>query len=179
MSVTPIINYNSTPVEENKQIIITTNGNFPAGPKGNTGPTGPTGPTGTSISMGEVRTNITAYDKIVSITTGEQIEIDNTQKYRQCLIQVLQTQIFPEQDFHGYTKPWMAGKGKNLYDKDSYPLTPSQYINRLDGTVGYLQNFAAVDLSSFYLDIVKDRLYTSGKKSLSECIYDQNAQSIF
>ena len=29
-----------------------------------------------------------------------------------------------------------------------------------------LQNFAAVDLS-FYLDIVKDRLYTSGKKSLS------------
>lgn len=31
----------------------------------------------------------------------------------------------------------------------------------------YLQNFAANDLSSFYLDIVKDRLYTSGKKSLS------------
>ena len=143
MSVTPIINYNSTPVEEEKEIIISSNGNFPAGPKGDIGPTGPTGPTGTSISMGEVRTNITAYDKIVSITTGEQIEIDNTQKYRQCLIQDLQTQIFPEQDFHGYGKPWIAGKGKNLYDKDSYPLTPSQYINRLDGTVGYLQNFAA------------------------------------
>ncbi len=31
----------------------------------------------------------------------------------------------------------------------------------------YLQNFAAVDLSAFYLDIVKDRLYTCGKKSLS------------
>lgn len=31
----------------------------------------------------------------------------------------------------------------------------------------YLQNFAANDLSSFYLDIVKDRLYTAGKKSLS------------
>lgn len=31
----------------------------------------------------------------------------------------------------------------------------------------FLQNFAAVELSSFYLDIVKDRLYTSGKKSLS------------
>ena len=30
-----------------------------------------------------------------------------------------------------------------------------------------LQNFAAVDLRSFYLDIVKDRLYTAGKKSLS------------
>lgn len=30
-----------------------------------------------------------------------------------------------------------------------------------------LQNFAAVDLSSFYLDIVKDRLYTAGKKSNS------------
>ena len=30
-----------------------------------------------------------------------------------------------------------------------------------------LQNFAANDLSSFYLDIVKDRLYTAGKKSLS------------
>ena len=29
------------------------------------------------------------------------------------------------------------------------------------------QNFAAVDLSSFYLDIVKDRLYTAGKKSVS------------
>lgn len=31
----------------------------------------------------------------------------------------------------------------------------------------HLQNFAAVDLSSFYLDIVKDRLYTAGKKSFS------------
>ena len=31
----------------------------------------------------------------------------------------------------------------------------------------YLQNFAAVDLSAFYLDIIKDRLYTSGKNSLS------------
>lgn len=30
-----------------------------------------------------------------------------------------------------------------------------------------LQNFAAVNLSSTYLDIVKDRLYTSGKKSVS------------
>jgi len=30
-----------------------------------------------------------------------------------------------------------------------------------------LQNFAANDLSAFYLDIVKDRLYTAGKKSLS------------
>jgi len=30
-----------------------------------------------------------------------------------------------------------------------------------------LQNFAAVDLSAFYLDIIKDRLYTAGKKSLS------------
>ncbi|MGN0031425.1 MAG: isoleucine--tRNA ligase [Candidatus Gastranaerophilaceae bacterium] len=30
-----------------------------------------------------------------------------------------------------------------------------------------LQNFAANDLSSFYLDIVKDRLYTAGKKSIS------------
>ena len=30
-----------------------------------------------------------------------------------------------------------------------------------------LQNFASVDLSAFYLDIVKDRLYTAGKKSLS------------
>ena len=28
----------------------------------------------------------------------------------------------------------------------------------------HLQNFAAADLSSFYLDIVKDRLYTAGKK---------------
>ncbi len=31
----------------------------------------------------------------------------------------------------------------------------------------HLQNFAAADLSSCYLDIVKDRLYTAGKKSLS------------
>ncbi|MFA6989183.1 MAG: isoleucine--tRNA ligase, partial [Candidatus Gastranaerophilaceae bacterium] len=31
----------------------------------------------------------------------------------------------------------------------------------------YLQNFAATDLSSCYLDIVKDRLYTAGKKSIS------------
>ena len=31
----------------------------------------------------------------------------------------------------------------------------------------HLQNFAATDLSSFYLDIVKDRLYTQGKTSKS------------
>ncbi len=31
----------------------------------------------------------------------------------------------------------------------------------------HLQNFATSDLSSLYLDIVKDRLYTQGKKSLS------------
>ncbi len=31
----------------------------------------------------------------------------------------------------------------------------------------HLQNFASTDLSSFYLDIVKDRLYTKGKNSLS------------
>ncbi len=31
----------------------------------------------------------------------------------------------------------------------------------------HLQNFASADLSSFYLDIVKDRLYTKGKKSIS------------
>ena len=31
----------------------------------------------------------------------------------------------------------------------------------------FYKYFAAVDLSSFYLDIVKDRLYTAGKKSLS------------
>ena len=31
----------------------------------------------------------------------------------------------------------------------------------------HLQNFASVELSSRYLDIVKDRLYTSGQKSLS------------
>lgn len=31
----------------------------------------------------------------------------------------------------------------------------------------HLQNFAANDLSAFYLDIVKDRLYTKGKKSVS------------
>ncbi len=31
----------------------------------------------------------------------------------------------------------------------------------------HLQNFAATDLSAFYLDIVKDRLYTAGKKSVS------------
>lgn len=31
----------------------------------------------------------------------------------------------------------------------------------------HLQNFAAIDLSAFYLDIVKDRLYTAGQNSLS------------
>lgn len=31
----------------------------------------------------------------------------------------------------------------------------------------HLQNFAVVDLSAFYLDIVKDRLYTAGKNSVS------------
>lgn len=66
---------------------------------------------------------------------------------------------------------------KDLEEIDKYALHKLQvFIEKLtDAFDKYefyryyqlLQNFAAVDLSSFYLDIVKDRLYTSGKKSLS------------
>ncbi len=80
----------------------------------------------------------------------------------------------------------------NIYDFDpSVDLVPYEELNNLDKFALHklntlvktvteafdayefykyfqqLQNFAAVDLSSFYLDIVKDRLYTQGKKSKS------------
>jgi isoleucyl-tRNA synthetase len=41
-----------------------------------------------------------------------------------------------------------------------------------------LQNFCVVDLSSFYFDIVKDRLYTSGKKSLSRRAVQTTLQEV-
>ncbi|MDR1168576.1 MAG: class I tRNA ligase family protein [Heliobacteriaceae bacterium] len=66
---------------------------------------------------------------------------------------------------------------KDLKDIDKFALGK---LNRLISNVTesfdnyefykyfqHLQNFAAADLSSFYLDIVKDRLYTAGKKSVS------------
>ncbi len=64
-----------------------------------------------------------------------------------------------------------------LYEIDKYALHKLQILvqrvteafNNYEFYKYYqlLQNFAAVDLSSFYLDIVKDRLYTAGKKSVS------------
>ena len=74
----------------------------------------------------------------------------------------------PEKDYVDY---------KDLKDLDKFALHKLYQLieNVTEAFEGYefykyfqcLQNFAAVDLSSFYLDIVKDRLYTSGKKSLS------------
>jgi len=66
---------------------------------------------------------------------------------------------------------------ENLEAIDKFALTRlAKLIQNVDSAfIGYefykyfqyLQNFASGDLSSFYLDIVKDRLYTKGKKSLS------------
>ncbi len=74
----------------------------------------------------------------------------------------------PEKDYVDY---------KDLKDLDKFALHKLYNLieNVTEAFEGYefykyfqcLQNFAAVDLSAFYLDIVKDRLYTSGKKSLS------------
>ncbi len=74
----------------------------------------------------------------------------------------------PEKDYVDY---------KDLKDLDKFALHKLYQLieNVTEAFEGYefykyfqcLQNFAAVDLSAFYLDIVKDRLYTSGKKSLS------------
>ena len=74
----------------------------------------------------------------------------------------------PEKDYVEY---------KDLKDLDKFALHKLYQLieNVTEAFEGYefykyfqcLQNFAAVDLSAFYLDIVKDRLYTSGKKSLS------------
>ncbi|MBQ8476347.1 class I tRNA ligase family protein, partial [bacterium] len=74
----------------------------------------------------------------------------------------------PKQDYVEYDK---------LEAIDKFALSRlAQLIQAVDEAfVGYefykyfqlLQNFASCDLSSFYLDIVKDRLYTKGKKSLS------------
>lgn len=74
----------------------------------------------------------------------------------------------PEKDYVDY---------KDLKDLDKFALLKLYQLieNVTEAFENYefykyfqcLQNFAAVDLSAFYLDIVKDRLYTSGKKSLS------------
>ncbi len=66
---------------------------------------------------------------------------------------------------------------ENLEAIDKFALSRlAKLIQNVDNAfVGYefykyfqhLQNFASTDLSSFYLDIIKDRLYTKGKKSLS------------
>lgn len=74
----------------------------------------------------------------------------------------------PKNDYVEYEK---------LEDIDKFALSRlAQLIKNVDSAFeGYefykyfqhLQNFASTDLSSFYLDIVKDRLYTKGKKSLS------------
>ena len=65
----------------------------------------------------------------------------------------------------------------NLEEIDKFALSRlAQLIKNVDSAFEtyefykyfqHLQNFASTDLSSFYLDIVKDRLYTQGKKSLS------------
>ena len=66
---------------------------------------------------------------------------------------------------------------KDLEEIDKFALSRlAQLIKNVDSAFEtyefykyfqHLQNFASTDLSSFYLDIVKDRLYTKGKKSLS------------
>ncbi len=68
-------------------------------------------------------------------------------------------------------------KYEELEDIDKFALSRlAQLIKNVDSAFEtyefykyfqHLQNFASTDLSSFYLDIVKDRLYTKGKKSLS------------
>lgn len=62
MSVIPIINYNSNivPITQ-KELIINTNGIFPAGPIGPTGATGPIGETG---PIGPTGRSISAVEKI-------------------------------------------------------------------------------------------------------------------
>ncbi len=66
---------------------------------------------------------------------------------------------------------------QDLENLDKFALSKlAKLIKNVDSAFGayefykyfqHLQNFASADLSSFYLDIVKDRLYTKGKKSLS------------
>ncbi len=68
-------------------------------------------------------------------------------------------------------------KYENLEEIDKFALSRlAQLIKNVNASFEtyefykyfqYLQNFASTDLSSFYLDIVKDRLYTQGKKSVS------------
>lgn len=111
----------------------------------NIGATGPTGPTGPALVVGNVSTNISSYDKNIYNLEGNNLIIDNVLNYKQCVINNFKIKIFPKQDFHGYEYPWNDGEGKNLYNKDEYPFTLNQYINRIDGTVGYNSNFAATD----------------------------------
>lgn len=111
----------------------------------NIGATGPTGPTGPALTIGNINTNISSYDKNAYTLEGNNLSIDNTLNYKQCVISNFKVEIKPIQDFHGYGHPWNGGEGKNLYNKEEYPFTLNQYVNRVDGSIGYNSDFAATN----------------------------------
>lgn len=136
MTAIPIIN---SPTDINRiNVNVNTGSKFK-----NVGATGPTGPAGPALTVGDVNTNITSYDKQSYNLEGSSLQIDNILNYKQCVINSFKVKIEPKQDFHGYGYPWKGGKGKNLYDKQNYPFILNQYINRTNGTVGINADFAA------------------------------------
>lgn len=56
-----------------------------------------------------------------------------------------------------------------LSNLEKLKLTVTEYFDKYEFYMYYqlIQNFCAVDLSGFYFDVVKDRLYTAGKNSNS------------
>ena len=138
MNAIPIINDSN---DINKiNINVNTNSKFKS-----VGATGPTGPTGPALTIGEVTTNILSYDKSFYNLKENPITIDNILNYKQAVINSFKNKIVPNQDFHGYDHPWNEGKGKNLFNKEEHSFTLNQYINRINGTVGYNSDFAATD----------------------------------
>jgi len=132
------------PIVNNEKIYLKFSSQGPVG-YGPTGPMGPTGPTGTNIIIGKTDGIINATERSNTVTTSNEIVIDNSIDYKRYVLNEVITNILPIQDLHGYDYPWLPGAGKNLYDKDSYELTLNQYINRSTGEVGYSQDCATSD----------------------------------
>lgn len=60
----------------------------------------------------------------------------------------LQVGIDPVQDLHGYSNPWPAGGGKNLFNKDA--ATENAYLDVTDGSVVSATGYAVSDYIPVY-----------------------------
>lgn len=134
---------NKYPIAADIEIEISDRG--PQGARGFMGPIGPTGPKGTDMVAGDTNVSIELSEKAVTTIIQDRVEFDNDKSYKEYELKNFIIEIQPTQDLHGYEYPWKPGEGKNRYDKDTYPFTLYQAINRLNGEVFYDADCAATD----------------------------------